>query len=65
MSTTWIRVAAQHPSFRQSAQVMKFSRRAALIVFIVALLLILAVGSFRAAMHDDVRPEPASATSAP
>jgi hypothetical protein len=43
---------------------MKFSRRAALIVFIVALLAILAVGFFRATMHEDLRPEPAPATSA-
>jgi isopenicillin N synthase-like dioxygenase len=43
---------------------MKFSRRAALIVFIVALLAILAAGFFRATMHEDLRPEPAPAASA-
>jgi uncharacterized membrane protein YdfJ with MMPL/SSD domain len=65
ISTTWTQATAHDPSFRQSAHVMKFSRRAALIVFIVALLAILAVGFFRATMHEDLRPEPAPATSAP
>lgn len=44
---------------------MKFSRRAALIVFFVALLLIIAVGFYRAAEHKEPRPEtpPAPASS--
>jgi hypothetical protein len=39
---------------------MKLSRRIALIVFIIALLIIIAVGFYRAAMHEDKRPDTAS-----
>jgi len=44
---------------------MNLSRRAALIAFIVALLLILAVGGYRAATHEETRPDtgPAEAAS--
>jgi hypothetical protein len=43
---------------------MKFSRRVALIVFIVALLAILAAGFYRAVMHEEARPVTAPAGSA-
>jgi hypothetical protein len=42
---------------------MKHSRRIALIAFLIALLIILAVGFYRASMHEEARPE-ASPTSA-
>jgi hypothetical protein len=46
---------------------MPFSRRLALIVFIVALLLIFGIGFYRAVMHQESRPAPAPspASSAP
>ncbi|WP_172461804.1 hypothetical protein [Dyella jiangningensis] len=43
---------------------MKTPRRAAWIVFVVALLVILALGFYRAARHKDPRPDPASAAPA-
>jgi hypothetical protein len=43
---------------------MKRYRRVALVVFIIALLIILAVGCYRAAMHEDKRPDTASAKPA-
>jgi hypothetical protein len=45
---------------------MNFSRRIALIAFIVALLVILALGFYRAVMHEEARPAtvPARSTSA-
>ncbi|WP_281851352.1 hypothetical protein [Dyella sp. GSA-30] len=43
---------------------MNFSRRIALIAFIVALLVILALGFYRAAMHEEARPATAPAGSA-
>lgn len=46
---------------------MKYSRRIALIAFIAALLVIFAIGFYRASMHQEARPtqEPATASSAP
>ncbi|WP_017464091.1 hypothetical protein [Dyella ginsengisoli] len=43
---------------------MKQPRRLAWIVFVVALLLIIAVGFFRAAMHDEARPASGPAPAA-
>jgi hypothetical protein len=45
---------------------MNFSRRIALIAFFVALLVILALGFYRAVMHEEARPAtaPAESTSA-
>ncbi|MEW5833929.1 MAG: hypothetical protein AB1832_02590 [Pseudomonadota bacterium] len=43
---------------------MKQPRRLAWIVFVVALLLIIAVGFFRASMHDEARPASGPAPSA-
>jgi hypothetical protein len=43
---------------------MKLSRRIALIAFIVALLVILALGFYRAVMHEEARPATAPAGSA-
>jgi hypothetical protein len=45
---------------------MNFSRRIALIAFIVSLLIILALGFYRAVMHEEARPTtaPAGSTSA-
>ena len=43
---------------------MNFSRRLALIVLIVAMLVILAVGFIRATVHDEDRPDMGPATSA-
>ncbi|HEY9131635.1 MAG TPA: hypothetical protein VIM98_07735 [Dyella sp.] len=46
---------------------MPFSRRLALIVFMVALLIIFGIGFYRAVMHREARPPtaPAPADSAP
>jgi hypothetical protein len=41
---------------------MKSPRRAAWFVFVLALLIILAVGFYRAARHKEPRPEPTPAT---
>jgi hypothetical protein len=45
---------------------MRIPRRAAWIVFIIAMVIILAVGFYRAARHREPRPEstPASSSSA-
>ncbi|HEU4670215.1 MAG TPA: hypothetical protein VFR91_05885 [Dyella sp.] len=43
---------------------MKPSRRLAWIVFVIVLLLMIAVGFFRASMHDEARPAPGPASSA-
>jgi hypothetical protein len=44
---------------------MNLSRRIALIAFIIALLILLSIGFYRAVMHEEARPEtaPAAATS--
>lgn len=44
---------------------MKFSRRAAWLAFVIALVLILLAGFFRASVHDETRPAntPAGAAS--
>jgi hypothetical protein len=43
---------------------MKFSRRIALIAFVVALLVMLGIGCYRAVMHEEARPATAPAGSA-
>lgn len=43
---------------------MNLSRRAALIAFFIALLLILVVGGYRAATHEEPRPDTGPAASA-
>lgn len=43
---------------------MKQPRRLAWIVFVIALLLMIAVGFFRASMHDEARPAAAPASPA-
>lgn len=43
---------------------MKLPRRLAWIVFVIALLLMIAVGFFRASMHDEARPASGPAPSA-
>ncbi|MGN6229400.1 MAG: hypothetical protein ACTHNM_18380 [Dyella sp.] len=44
---------------------MKWSRRTAWIVFVIALLVIIGVGFYRAAIHEEPRPETAPASSNP
>jgi hypothetical protein len=46
---------------------MKWSRRIAWVAFVIALLVILAVGFYRASMHEEPRPvtTPPSSASAP
>lgn len=48
---------------RISDKAMNFSRRIALIAFIIALLIILALGFYRAVMHEEARPATALAGS--
>lgn len=43
---------------------MKFSRRAAWIAFVIALLAILLAGFFKASVHDETRPNDGPASSA-
>jgi hypothetical protein len=42
---------------------MNLSRRIALIAFIIALLIVLLVGFYRAARHEEARPDSAPAAS--
>lgn len=44
---------------------MKWSRRTAWIVFVIALLVIIGVGFYRAAIHEEPRLETAPASSNP
>jgi hypothetical protein len=44
---------------------MKWSRRTAWIVFVIALLAIISVGFYRAAIHEEPRPDTAPASSNP
>ena len=44
---------------------MKWSRRTAWIVFVIALAVINGVGFYRAVMHEEPRPETAPASSSP
>lgn len=43
---------------------MKAARRAAWIFLVIAMLIILALGFYRAARHEEPRPEPAPAAPA-
>jgi len=54
--------AAIHATNRHKAGRMKFSRRIALLTFMVALVIILAIGFYRAASHDDPRPDTGTAS---
>jgi hypothetical protein len=59
-NTPWSAICARRFQF---AEIMNLSRRIALIAFIVALLIVLAVGFYRAVMHEEARPDTAPAAS--
>jgi hypothetical protein len=63
-STSIQRADAQTRAFLPRViDAMKQPRRLAWIVFVIALLLMIAVGFFRASMHDETRPAPGPASS--